>query len=765
MVAVNVTQFLPMIVHIVQSCPRTAVAWRDSSDRLGCKFDSKDAKNRYHCVPDQQRSFLLEFCYDRTRTLVSIGKCLELANSGSLNFEDCDKSFSYGCPTNHYYSDEMYQHPACLEINTEQQCFVAANGCEKPNVPNNILDPADTGDSMTAYIGYILFGVLFVLVMAFLIKKRRAAIYSFLMSLSCVSRLWGGSATAREDEKQDPSHQAESENSEAEEITLLDATNTNDPSHQAESPTSEAEDTALLDVTNTNDPSYQAESPNSEADDTALLDVTNTNERNESGVGAKIDSSLDYETVKKKDAEINMTEGQAPRRQVRKLEFEDPKRTIEACEKIVAAVDFGTTYSGYCFSTHEDYYKNPLKITSGNWEFSSWQKAFSMKIPTTILLDKDKNVKSFGFEAETEYADMDEADHKDYYYFQRFKMEISRQQVNKGEDVNIKDVLGKQISASFVIGQGIRYLKEELLRQIERTSLENIHWVFTYPGLWNFYKQGVLANAVIEAGIPKEKFVLTEEAQAVSYYLHHLPYYRQDGTSNMTVFVEGRKYLLLDAGGGTIDITVNQMQRDGTSKTLTKCSGPFGGTTVDNAFESIICDIVGQELMDDFIKTHPADYIEMMRNFEALKRKVLSINAEKVLLRLPMNLKDMYEAKHKPDISEKIQRAGYDGKLTWEDEKFRMTKNLFISLFDDAFKGIKQSIRESLDKEEAEGTKIILMVGGFSDSSQIQQMIVDEFMHLDVIVLPEPGLAVLRGAVLYGHQPVVFHSCKRTPCK
>lgn len=217
--------------------------------------------------------------------------------------------------------------------------------------------------------------------------------------------------------------------------------------------------------------------------------------------------------------------------------------------------------------------------------------------------------------------------------------------------------------------------------------------------------------------------------------------------------------------GGTIDITVNQMQRDGTSKTLTKCSGPFGGTTVDNAFVSTICNIVGQELMDDFIKTHPADYIEMMRNFETLKRKVFSMNAEKVLLRIPINLKDMYEAKYKIDISEKVQRSGYDGKLTWEDDKFRMTKNIFISLFDDAFKGIKQSIGESLGKEEAEGTDIILMVGGFSESLQIQQMIVDEFMPLDVIVLPEPGLAVLRGAVLYGHQPVVFHSCRRTPCK
>ncbi|XP_056008287.1 heat shock 70 kDa protein 12A-like isoform X2 [Ostrea edulis] len=262
-----------------------------------------------------------------------------------------------------------------------------------------------------------------------------------------------------------------------------------------------------------------------------------------------------------RDTDVNMAEGQAPHRQDQKIEVEDSKRPIDNCEKIVAAVDFGTAYSGYCFSANRDYHKNPLEITSRTWKYFHWMKAYSNKIPTTILIDKDKNVKSFGFEAEMEYAEMEETDHKAYYYFQRFKMKISRQHVTKGEDMNIKDISGKELSASFVIGRSIQYFKKELLQQIDRTSLENIYWVFTYPGLWDFDKQGVLANAVIEAGIPKEKFVLTEEAQAVSYYLHHLPYYKQDNKSNMPVFVEGRKYLLLDAGGllhpGTLGMEEN----------------------------------------------------------------------------------------------------------------------------------------------------------------------------------------------------------------
>lgn len=207
------------------------------------------------------------------------------------------------------------------------------------------------------------------------------------------------------------------------------------------------------------------------------------------------------------------------------------------------------------------------------------------------------------------------------------------------------------------------------------------------------------------------------------------------------------------------------MQRDGTSKTLTTTSGPYGGTIVDKAFETTVCTIVGQTLMDDFIKTHPSDYIEMMRNFEVFKRRNISKlgKAEKVLLRIPINLKNMYEAKNNLEISERVQRAGYDGKLTWKDDQFRMTKMFFISLFEEAFEGIKQSIRENLENEKAKDTDIILMVGGFSESSQMKQMIEDEFKPLKVIIPPEAELAVLRGAVLYGHQPVVFHACGRNP--
>ena len=85
---------------------------------------------------------------------------------------------------------------------------------------------------------------------------------------------------------------------------------------------------------------------------------------------------------------------------------------------MVCAIDFGTTYSGYAYSMRSD----PMKIYCPHWT-SGTSTLASYKTPTTVLLDGNKDLKAFGYEAEkmySEYVEEDEAD--DYFYFRRFKM-------------------------------------------------------------------------------------------------------------------------------------------------------------------------------------------------------------------------------------------------------------------------------------------------------------------------------------------------------
>ena len=89
---------------------------------------------------------------------------------------------------------------------------------------------------------------------------------------------------------------------------------------------------------------------------------------------------------------------------------------------IIAAIDFGTTYSGYAFSTLDQLQKEPTKIFTVAWN-PGLGKNVSTKTPTCVLFKPDKTFHSCGFKAEEKYTDLAfDGDHKEWFYFRRFKM-------------------------------------------------------------------------------------------------------------------------------------------------------------------------------------------------------------------------------------------------------------------------------------------------------------------------------------------------------
>ena len=97
---------------------------------------------------------------------------------------------------------------------------------------------------------------------------------------------------------------------------------------------------------------------------------------------------------------------------------------------MVAAIDFGTTYSGYAFSTISNFKLDPLKIHV-NQAWNAWgRQRLSLKTPTCLLLDGRKEIVSFGYEAENDYAELVlENKHHDHYYLSRFKMRLYNNKV------------------------------------------------------------------------------------------------------------------------------------------------------------------------------------------------------------------------------------------------------------------------------------------------------------------------------------------------
>ena len=102
----------------------------------------------------------------------------------------------------------------------------------------------------------------------------------------------------------------------------------------------------------------------------------------------------------------------------------------EGSEKLmVAAIDFGTTFSGYAFSFHHEFLRDPLKMNASQWSAGS-KSEISLKTSSCILFDMNKTFVAFGLEAEDIYRNLtlDQLE-GDWYYFRMIKMLLYNSQV------------------------------------------------------------------------------------------------------------------------------------------------------------------------------------------------------------------------------------------------------------------------------------------------------------------------------------------------
>lgn len=100
--------------------------------------------------------------------------------------------------------------------------------------------------------------------------------------------------------------------------------------------------------------------------------------------------------------------------------------TIDQTSKyeMVAAIDFGTTYSGYAYSYR--YEKETIYVNS------NWACGLTLnKVPTAILFNDKKQFVAFGQDAVLKYSQYSECEEEEqYYFFHRFKMSLYQEKVS-----------------------------------------------------------------------------------------------------------------------------------------------------------------------------------------------------------------------------------------------------------------------------------------------------------------------------------------------
>ncbi|OWF45305.1 Heat shock 70 kDa protein 12A [Mizuhopecten yessoensis] len=301
------------------------------------------------------------------------------------------------------------------------------------------------------------------------------------------------------------------------------------------------------------------------------------------------------------------------------------KKTIKQSSLIVAAIDFGTTFSGFAHCTREGY-KNSgdPKIHLHSWAAKTTMTA---KAPTCVLLDSDQKFKSFGYDANSEFQDGEDID--DCYFFKHFKMKLYESKDELTRDTMLESENGKKLPAISVFSAIIEFFKNMLLKDLEAKDTHSgfygsdIHWVLTVPAIWNLKAKQFMREAAHKAGIEDGQLTLALEPEAASLYCRKVPssVVRADDGPSIANFQAGAKYLIMDLGGGTIDITAHEVLNDGHLKEINEPTGGYwGGLRVNESFVRFLQRICGQDVLHEMEKMYPRKFIEGVDDSKKMRK-------------------------------------------------------------------------------------------------------------------------------------------------
>uniref|UniRef100_A0A3Q2CMI3 Heat shock protein 12B n=1 Tax=Cyprinodon variegatus TaxID=28743 RepID=A0A3Q2CMI3_CYPVA len=444
---------------------------------------------------------------------------------------------------------------------------------------------------------------------------------------------------------------------------------------------------------------------------------------------------------------------------------------------VVVAIDFGTTSSGYAFSFTQD--SEAIHMMK-RWEGGDPGVA-NQKSPTCLLLTPDLRFHSFGFAARDFYHDLDPEEAQHWLYFDKFKMKIHSTS-DLTMETELEAVNGRKVRAIEVFAHALRFFREHALKEVKDQSSsvlegEEIRWVITVPAVWRQPAKQFMREAAYLAGLVSpecpEQLLIALEPEAASIYCRKLRLHQVidlsmqpitnglelDGTRPFdSSFRQGDRYVVADCGGGTVDLTVHQIEQpQGTLKELYKASGgPYGAVGVDLAFEAMLCQIFGEDFIHSFKAKRPAAWVDLMIAFEARKRTASPGRANALNISLPFSFIDFYK-RHRGQSVEAALRRSNMNIVKWSSQgMLRLTQEAMNELFQPTISKIVKHIEELMGKPEVCGVRFLFLVGGFAESPMLQKAVQRALGRTCRIIIPhDVGLTILKGAVLFGLDPTV----------
>ncbi|MEV6073453.1 Hsp70 family protein [Nocardia sp. NPDC052001] len=405
--------------------------------------------------------------------------------------------------------------------------------------------------------------------------------------------------------------------------------------------------------------------------------------------------------------------------------------------RIVAAIDFGTHGTGYAWAFTSELDREPRQ--RGIHFFDEWagQPSSYIKNRTALLLGPDGTPVEWGHQARRRF-------HTDsrtevFEYVDQFKMDLLQD-----PDPNLPgtSVARRTDMSTYLVTAYLQLFFRFAVQDIVARSgvIESeILWCLTVPAIWRDRECQLMRQCAERAGIPGDRLLLAIEPEVAALYCRH-----DAGLSGADA--TGDRFMVVDAGGGTVDITAYEVTDAGLTEIGYTSGGGHGSTYLDQDFISqAMVRRVGRSSLDAAYNADRGAFADLLDAWERAKLGFDPAAGHDLVVPLNNRLYRNLDA----DAREKLARAqnGIDDEIILDSEEA-------ISLFDRTVEPILDLVDDQLARIGDAGVGRILLVGGFAQSRHLQNRLRQRIGSRSMLVIPsKPAWAVLIGAVHYALAP------------
>jgi molecular chaperone DnaK (HSP70) len=222
----------------------------------------------------------------------------------------------------------------------------------------------------------------------------------------------------------------------------------------------------------------------------------------------------------------------------------------------------------------------------------------------------------------------------------------------------------------------------------------------------------------------------------------------------------GSRFLVIDAGGGTVDLSGFAVAETGVLNQLTTPGGNKAGSEYLNEefVNSLLVDRFGAEFVARMLRKELRAVGDLVNTWERRKRW---IRPSDDTVMVPLGAK-LYRLLMADKSALRRLRKRQDG----VDDAIVVQSSEISKLFDVVLDQVVDCVDDQLDQMASAGggagKDVALLVGGFAESALLQARLSSFLARREIkLHIPErPSIAVVTGAVHFGYDPSVFASLR-----